>query len=143
VESFNGRLRVECLNTHWFLSLANARTKIEAWLRDHRESRPHTALGWLTPVEYTVSTAGKPGGCGPNSCWAGSETQGRSTPARAQQRDCKTSSRCRCHVTARNYAERVARIIEPASFLRMIAPISAKPKISSSHIAGSGTGEID
>ena len=35
VESFNGRLRDECLNTHWFLSLADARTKIEAWRRDY------------------------------------------------------------------------------------------------------------
>ena len=44
-ESFNGRLRDECLNAHWFLSLADARTKIEAWRRDYNESRPHTSLG--------------------------------------------------------------------------------------------------
>ena len=57
VESFNGRLRDECLNAHWFLSLADARTKIEAWRRDYNESRPHTSLGWLTPVEYAAATA--------------------------------------------------------------------------------------
>ena len=51
VESFNGRLRDECLNAHWFLSLADARTKIEAWRRDYNESRPHTSLGWMTPAE--------------------------------------------------------------------------------------------
>jgi putative transposase len=55
VESFNGRLRDECLNAHWFLSLAGARAKIEAWRRDYNESRPHTSLGWLTPVEYAAA----------------------------------------------------------------------------------------
>ena len=59
VESFNGRLRDECLNTHWFLSLADARTKIEAWRRDYNESRPHTSLGWKTPSEYAAETAMK------------------------------------------------------------------------------------
>ena len=57
VESFNGRLRDECLNTHWFLSLADARAKIEAWRRDYNESRPHTALGWKTPNEYAAAVA--------------------------------------------------------------------------------------
>ena len=51
VESFNGRLRDECLNTHWFLSLADARGKIEAWRRDYNECRPHTALDWMTPAD--------------------------------------------------------------------------------------------
>ncbi len=59
VESFNGRLRDECLNTHWFLSLADARAKIEAWRRDYNERRPHTALGWLTPQEYAAAEAAR------------------------------------------------------------------------------------
>ncbi|TPG15511.1 integrase core domain-containing protein [Sphingomonas oligophenolica] len=59
VESVNGRLRDECLNTHWFLSLEDARTKIEAWRRDYNESRPHTSLGWLTPIEYAAAAAAK------------------------------------------------------------------------------------
>jgi putative transposase len=42
VKSFNVRLRDECLNTGWFLSLENVRAKIEAWRRDCNESRPHT-----------------------------------------------------------------------------------------------------
>ena len=55
VESFNGRLRDECLNAHWFLSLADARAKIEAWRRDYNESRPHMSLGWMTPLEYAAA----------------------------------------------------------------------------------------
>ena len=57
IESFNSRLRDECLNAHWFLSLADARAKIETWRRDYNESRPHTSLGWLTPVEYAAAAA--------------------------------------------------------------------------------------
>lgn len=67
VESFNGRLRDKCLNSYWFLSLADARTKIEAWRRDYNESRPHTALGWLKPAEYTASAGVNPGGCSPEA----------------------------------------------------------------------------
>ncbi|WP_127168094.1 IS3 family transposase [Xanthomonas euvesicatoria] len=52
VESFNGRLRQECLNEHWFLSLADARSKIEAWRRFYNEERPHSALAWRTPAEF-------------------------------------------------------------------------------------------
>lgn len=48
-----------CLNAHWFLSLVDARAKIEAWRRDYNESRPHTSLGWMTPVEYTAAAAQK------------------------------------------------------------------------------------
>jgi putative transposase len=52
VESFNGRLRQECLNEHWFLSLGDARSKIEMWRRFYNEERPHTALAWKTPAEF-------------------------------------------------------------------------------------------
>ena len=61
VESFNGRLRDECLNTHWFLSLDDARSKIEAWRRDYNECRPHTSLGWMTPAEFASSAGVNPG----------------------------------------------------------------------------------
>jgi putative transposase len=54
VESFNGRFREECLNTCWFLSLDDAREKIEAWRRHYSESRPHTALGYLSPSEFAA-----------------------------------------------------------------------------------------
>ncbi len=49
VESFNGRLRQECLNEHWFLSLADARSKIEQWRRFYNEGCPDIALGGSPP----------------------------------------------------------------------------------------------
>jgi putative transposase len=52
IESFNGRLRDECLNTRWFLSLEHAKEGIEAWRMDYHELRPHSALGNLTPRKY-------------------------------------------------------------------------------------------
>ena len=52
IESFNGRLREECLNEHWFLSLDDAKLKIEAWRKYYNEIRPHSALGWATPAEF-------------------------------------------------------------------------------------------
>jgi putative transposase len=52
VESFNGRLRDECLNTNWFLSLKHARDIIEDWRRDYNTVRPHSSLGGLTPEEF-------------------------------------------------------------------------------------------
>jgi putative transposase len=58
IESFNGRLREECLNAHWFLSLEDARRKIEAWRAFYNEVRPHSALKWLTPSEFALRTAG-------------------------------------------------------------------------------------
>ncbi|MBL0000851.1 MAG: transposase [Sphingomonadales bacterium] len=45
------RLRHECANTHWFLSLADASGKVEAWRLDYNECRPHTALDWMTPAD--------------------------------------------------------------------------------------------
>ena len=45
IESFNGSVRAECLNENWFLSLADAKEKIEAWRVDYNEQRPHSALG--------------------------------------------------------------------------------------------------
>jgi putative transposase len=53
VESFNGRFRDECLNEHWFTSLADARQIIEGWRRDYNQTRPHSSLGGLTPAEFT------------------------------------------------------------------------------------------
>jgi putative transposase len=52
IESFNARLRLECLNEHWFLSLEDAREKIEEWRQDYNENRPHSSLGNISPVEY-------------------------------------------------------------------------------------------
>jgi putative transposase len=52
IESFNGRLRDECLNVHQFTSIADAKEKIEAWRVDYNQRRPHSSLGHLTPNEY-------------------------------------------------------------------------------------------
>jgi putative transposase len=52
VESFNGRFRDECLNEHWFTSMADARTTIESWRNDYNKVREHNSLGGLTPTEF-------------------------------------------------------------------------------------------
>jgi putative transposase len=52
IESFNGSFRDECLNVNWFLSLEDAREKIESWRRDYNEWRPHSSLDNLTPRQY-------------------------------------------------------------------------------------------
>ena len=58
IESFNGSLRRdECLNAHWFLSLEDARQKIEHWRREYNEFRPHTALGGLPPNAFVDTTS--------------------------------------------------------------------------------------
>lgn len=54
IETFNGPLRDECLNVHWFETLDEAKAKIEAWRVDYNESRPHEALKDLTPSEYAL-----------------------------------------------------------------------------------------
>ena len=51
IESFNGSLRDECLNTNWFLSIEDAKEKIDAFREDYNHFRPHSALGNLTPIE--------------------------------------------------------------------------------------------
>jgi putative transposase len=52
VESFNGKFRDECLNEHWFVSLADAKTAIEAWRIDYNTVRPHSSLGDRTPEQF-------------------------------------------------------------------------------------------
>jgi putative transposase len=51
-ESFNSRLRDECLNDNWFLSIRHAREIIEAWRKDYNTVRPHSSLGGLAPQEF-------------------------------------------------------------------------------------------
>ena len=52
IEAFNARVREECLNASWFLSLADARDRLEEWRTDYNEMRPHTSLGNFTPSEF-------------------------------------------------------------------------------------------
>ncbi len=56
IEAFNSRFRQECLDATWFLSLADAREKIEAWRRVYNEHRPHSALGNMSPEEFASSS---------------------------------------------------------------------------------------
>ena len=56
IETFNGSLRDECLNLHWFDTVTEARQLIDAWRVDYNVSRPHMALGNLPPSEYAAGT---------------------------------------------------------------------------------------
>jgi len=60
IESFNSRFRQECLNEHWFLSLEDATEKIEAWRSHYNEQRPHSSLGYQSPLEHLGGSAPEP-----------------------------------------------------------------------------------
>ena len=55
VESFNGRMRDECLNVNLFNSLLEARTVISEWKEDYNINRPHSSLGYLTPEKFRLT----------------------------------------------------------------------------------------
>ena len=59
IESFNGRFRDECLNEHWFTSVAHAQVVIETWRREYNEERPKKGLGALTPAAYARQLTAK------------------------------------------------------------------------------------
>ncbi len=50
IEAFNSKLRSECLNANWFMTLADAREKLEDWRRHYNEDRPHSAIGYNVPI---------------------------------------------------------------------------------------------
>jgi putative transposase len=52
IEAFNSRFRAECLNAHWFLSLADAQKKLEDWRRYYNPRRRHSTIGYLSPMEF-------------------------------------------------------------------------------------------
>ena len=52
VESFNGKFRAECLSTHWFVTMNEARTEIELWRKEYNTERPHSSWGLKTPTEF-------------------------------------------------------------------------------------------
>lgn len=58
IESFNGRMRDEFLNAHWFVTLPQARLELAIWRRDYNAVRPHSALGNRTPQEFAHDLAG-------------------------------------------------------------------------------------
>ena len=59
IESFNGRFRDECLNEHWFMTLAHAKAIIETWRKEYNEERPKKSLGGLTPAAYARKLTGE------------------------------------------------------------------------------------
>jgi transposase InsO family protein len=75
-ESFNGRLRDECLNEEHFIDVADARRKIETWRLDYNGVRPHTSLDGLTPTEFANRTA-RAGGMPPEAGKTKTEDQTR------------------------------------------------------------------
>ena len=73
VESFNGRFRDECLNEHWFTSLADARFTIECWRLDYNHVRPHSALGRIPPAEFAERAAALRSATPPSDLLRGSD----------------------------------------------------------------------
>jgi putative transposase len=59
IESFNGRLRDELLNETLFRSLTHARSVLEAWRHDYNHERPHSKLGWMTPLDFASALRGE------------------------------------------------------------------------------------
>jgi len=64
IESFNGKLRDECLNENWFVDLADCRRTVEAWRQDYNMERPHSSLGGQTPLEYARGRVTHSPACG-------------------------------------------------------------------------------
>jgi transposase InsO family protein len=54
IESFNGRLRQECLQQNWFISLDDAKHIVEDWREDYNQQRPHSSLEQQTPSEFVA-----------------------------------------------------------------------------------------
>ncbi len=55
IESFNGKFRDECLNEHWFTSLAQSRDVIAEWRRDYNQVRPHSSCGRIPPAQFAAN----------------------------------------------------------------------------------------
>lgn len=72
VESFNGRLRDECLNANWFPTMNEAKRKIEAWREEYNRERPHSSLGYRTPEEFARAARfwDAPSGASQTPCFA-------------------------------------------------------------------------
>jgi hypothetical protein len=65
IESFNGRLRDECLNASWFRNLFDARGRIASWREDYNSSRPHSSLAYRTPNDFAAQWQRPSSSCTP------------------------------------------------------------------------------
>jgi putative transposase len=107
IESFNGRLRDECLNGEIFFDLADAREKLDRWRHDYNEHRPHSALDDRTPAEFARILGSRPfalltvNKATPQPC-QGSADAGQSRPAP----DTAVSPPCGPDMRAKDLAER-------------------------------------
>jgi putative transposase len=86
IESFNGRLRDECLNVEVFLNAIDAKRKLEQWRSDFNRNRPHSSLDDRTPAEFAAVAAGRPFALptvdkAVSPAPQGSATAGQKTPA--------------------------------------------------------------
>jgi len=102
-ESFNGRLRDECLNTHEFESLEQAKRIIEAWRRDYNDHRPHGSLGKLTPSNTLNPTRSE---CQkwPDSSFESQQNWGRKLPRLRDKQEVELS----CRILAGGSNEEIA-----------------------------------
>jgi putative transposase len=82
VESFNGKFRDECLNEHWFLSVAEAQQIIEAWRVDDNTVRPHRSLKQQTPAAYAAAAC-----AGPAAGWGACSAAARGTTGQPTKSD--------------------------------------------------------
>lgn len=83
VESFNGKMRDECLNLHWFRSLRHARDEIAEWRHHYNAKRLHSSLGWQSPMEF-LATLGAPAPEPAGSTPTPTETRKPETPSFAR-----------------------------------------------------------
>ncbi len=70
IESFNGKFRDECLNEHWFRSLAEARAIVAGWRQDYNQCRPHSALKYRTPTEFAAAFRARHAGPERQEAWS-------------------------------------------------------------------------
>ena len=90
IESFNARLREECLNEHVFVSLDDARSKIEKWRIEYNRERPHSSLGNLTPEEFVAKH--QTSSAVARTVWPAADPELADTMQRAPTSDPKLSS---------------------------------------------------
>ena len=90
IESFNARLREECLNEHVFVSLDDARNKIEKWRVEYNRERPHSGLGNLTPEEFAAKN--QMSSAVARTAWPAADQELAGAPQRAPASDPKLGS---------------------------------------------------